>query len=352
MKRIDERDIMFARMGYQPGSKEYEDYYHRSPEKREFDELIRQLPQLCSEGTTHYHEENSLIAEANFQFLGDICHLAEGPVNSKQVPVQVEEITRKLKGLAAYNGAALVGVVKMQPEHYYSHRGRRSEHYGEQIEEFQQYGIVFAVEMDADMIDRAPQVAEVIETSKGYVKAAIIGMQLAYYIRSLGYPARNHMDGNYLVVAPLVARDAGLGDIGRLGILITREYGPRIRLGVVTTDMPLVADEATNFTVQKFCYACGKCVHTCPAGAIPSGPKEDIQGTKRWQIKQELCYRHWRFLGTDCGICLSTCPLSRQIKPEMLDNIDKPEGIKQLLAEHEAQYGIRPYQKDPVDWLK
>lgn len=67
-------------------------------------------------------------------------------------------------------------------------------------------------------------------------------MQLAEFMRSIGYPARAHIDGSYRVVCPLVARDAGLGEIGRMGLLMTPELGPRVRIAVVTTDLPLVPD--------------------------------------------------------------------------------------------------------------
>ena len=51
-------------------------------------------------------------------------------------------------------------------------------------------------------------------------------VQLAAAIRDLGYPARAHIDGNYRVIAPLVARDAGLGEIGRMGLLMTPRWVP------------------------------------------------------------------------------------------------------------------------------
>ena len=73
------------------------------------------------------------------------------------------------------------------------------------------------------MINRSPMICEVIETSKSYVDAAIIGMILSYYIRSLGYEARNHMDKNYLVMPTLIAKDAGIGDIGRNSILTNKD---------------------------------------------------------------------------------------------------------------------------------
>ena len=60
----------------------------------------------------------------------------------------------------------------------------------------------------------------VVEKHLGFVRNRVV--QLGYLIRSLAYPARTHIDGNYRVIAPLVARDAGLGEIGRMGLLMTR----------------------------------------------------------------------------------------------------------------------------------
>ena len=88
-------------------------------------------------------------------------------------------------------------------------------------------------------------------------------------IRSLGYPARAHIDANYRVVCPLVARDAGLGEIGRMGLLMTPGPGPRVRLAVVTTDVPLVSDERLrDDSMIDFCTRCKKCAEVCQPDAI------------------------------------------------------------------------------------
>ncbi len=91
----------------------------------------------------------------------------------------------------------------MKPEYYYTLRGRKTENYKEPVEAKDHYAIVFAVEMDQEMINRAPQLEEVIAVVKGYMDAGMIGMVLSYMIRELGYEARNHMDGNYLLIARL-----------------------------------------------------------------------------------------------------------------------------------------------------
>jgi len=309
--QLDERDIMFARATYQQESENYKDYYSRNPEQKEMDDNIRSMPNLCSPGTFTYNPLNAAVADAAFTFLGDIRHLAEGEINKQKLEVEPEKMSCRLKGLAQYYGAKLVGITELKPYHYYSHRGRHPEVYGEKIDKHNRYAIVFAVEMDYEIMKGAPQIQVVAESSRQYIEGAKIGMVLAYYIRQLGYNARNHMDGNYLVIAPLLAQDAGLGEIGRMGILVTEEFGPRVRLGVVTTDLSLIQDKPVEFGVQNFCTICKKCAQTCPSQAIPHGDKEKIGKVRRWKINQESCYTFWRRAGTDCGICMSTCPYSK-----------------------------------------
>lgn len=350
MNRIDERDTMFARMSLKKGTWQYDDYYSRNKDKKETDDTIREKPNICGPGTATYNPINSPIADANFLFLNDIRKFSEGKINPEKAEVSKEKMTKKLKGLTLHYGAALCGISAMEDYQYYSHRGRHGEVYGEEVDaDKHKWGIIFAVEMDKDMLNRSPQLSEVIETSNIYVKAAMIGMQISYYIRLLGYDACNHMDANFLAVLPLVARDAGLGEIGRNGILTTKEYGSRVRLGLVTTEMELIPDKPKEFGLQRFCELCGLCSSTCPGKAVPKGDKKVIDGCLRWQITQENCYSTWRNIGTDCGICISSCPFTQGIPDDLIDSDKK---IKEILKKHEEKYKVRPYIREAPEWLK
>ncbi len=351
--KIDERDTMFARMSYKEGSSQYEDYYKRHPEKKEKDDHIRSLPDLMGEGTMAYHPVNAKIPDAVFGLLADINSFSEGRASENKVALDPLEISQKIKKIARYFGARDARICEMKDDFYYSYRGRQNASYGDRVDIGHKYAVVFTVEMDKDMINRAPMLEEVIEVSKGYLDAGIIGLVLSYFIRSLGYESRNHMDGNYLLIAPLVAQEAGLGQIGRMGILNTKEFGPRVRLGVVTTDLELVCDEKEDYGFIEFCEICAKCVKTCPAKAIPPTNRQFIDGKLRWQIDQEKCYERWRSLGTDCGVCLSSCPFSQGIDMEKINNMKgNTEAMKAILREHEGKYGIRNFNNKPLDIVK
>lgn len=355
MKPVDERDTIFARENLIKGSEAYKDYYDKNPDKKSIDDSIRTRPYLCSEGSMTYNPMNSPMASSAFEFLNDIKHLSEGKVNPEKVEGNKKNFTKRIKGLAKQYGAKLVGITELKDYHYYTHRGRHEEVYGDEIQKGNhKYGIVFAVEMDKDMINRGPMVAEVIETSKCYVDVSIIGMILGYYIRQLGYEARNHMDANYLLMPVLVAMDAGLGEVGRNTVLTTKEYGSRIRLGVVTTNLELETDEPISFGLEDFCRLCKNCAFTCPSQSLSKETERGTDDNRNWLIDQETCYIKWRYLGTDCGMCISSCPFSQEM--ELIKNIETFKGNDQLigevLGEFHKKFGKRPFVPGNPEWLR
>ncbi len=310
-QRFDERDIMFARARLVPGSAEYASYYAMRPQNRAVDDEIRALPGLLSLTASKAHPLAFASAEASFCLTGALREEVDGPVAPLRSGLTAAQMTRFIRALARYYGAYTVGVAELQPYHVYSHVGRGSGEYGAPITLDHRYAIAFTVEMDHAITGTAPNAPTVMESARQYVEAAKVALQLGYFIRWLGYPARAHIDGNYRVIAPLVARDAGLGDIGRMGLLMTPELGPRVRLGVVTTDLPLIPDQRDDDTsVLDFCRICQKCVETCPSQSIPAGDREEIGGALRWRIQAESCFRYWNRVGADCARCMAVCPYS------------------------------------------
>ena len=350
--RFDERDIMFARINYEEGTEIYEKYYEKNPEKKEMDDFLRTLPGFMVEEAFSFDPLNSGLINGTYKFLSDLKQHADGETSKDTYPVDKDTISSKLKHIAKYYGADLVGITEMEDVFYYTHRGREKEHHGEKVTNTHKYGIVFAVELEKDMVNRAPRLGQSLETSRGYVKAGMIGMILSYYLRELGYDARNHMDGNYLVMAPFTAEAAGLGEIGRMGILVTKEYGPRVRLGVVTTDLELNTDQREPFGMKEFCKICNKCAENCPSDAIDLGSPGQLNGEARWHTEVEKCFKVWQMSGTDCGICISSCPFSQNLNLKQINKMkDNPEVMKDILREYNKENKERPYNESEHEWL-
>jgi len=109
------------------------------------------------------------------------------------------------------------------------------------------------------------------------------------------------------------ATRAGIGWIGRNCLLITKKYGPWVRLGTVFTHLPL---DCAKPLMKNLCGKCRKCVDACPAGAIVGNYW--APGIQRDELLDVLCCDKWKkehyfhfHSGHNCGICAAVCPFGR-----------------------------------------
>ncbi|SEA41368.1 reductive dehalogenase [Desulfuromusa kysingii] len=163
-------------------------------------------------------------------------------------------------------------------------------------------------------------------------------------IRSLGYDAKaQSMNGTDDFNMIPLAVQAGLGELGRMGMLVT-PYGAHVRLSAVTTNMPLLADDPIDFGLQEFCKTCKKCAENCPSKAINDETEpEMIGGVVRYQLDPVKCMTQRATTG--CASCAAVCPFT---KP---DNIlhsagrimgRNPLGAKLLKSMDDLFYGVQP----------
>ena len=330
-QRVDERDVAFAREEYEPGTQRYDEYYSAHPELKAIDDRMRRLPELLAPGGKYYDRETANQINSDFREIEAMTTQVDGEVagclvsasaGSKTDPpyedptigrtaADAVEMTAWVKRLLVEVGADEVGIAKLNPAYVYSHVGRGPEPWGQPIVNTHKFAIMFSLEMEYFEVEGAPQLPITRVTARQYKQAAEISIKLAHRIREIGYPARAHISGsNYQIMLPPVAYDAGLGELGRMGYLISPKFGARIRLGGLTTDLPLLHDKPITFGVQDFCDKCLKCSVNCPSSAIPSGTKVNVRGVEKWPLNIEQCVHYWRAIGTDCGLCMKVCPYS------------------------------------------
>lgn len=353
--KVDERDIMFSRIRLKEGSENHKSYYSERPENKETDERLKANPGLLSEGSTYYNMFQFASANASFETVEAFHdHLYKDPAPQKK-DIDAKQLTGYVKAWAKKLGAVDCGITELKDYHKYSKLGR-NHNYGNDCNLNHKYAIAFTVEMDKEMMAAAPAGSTVMESAFQYLNAGSIAMQLAFFLQNLGYKSLAHIDGRYEVIAPLVAKDAGLGEIGRMGLLMTPKLGPRVRIAIVTTDAPLSIDEPSfSPDVIDFCRICKKCADCCPGKAISHDDRKDINGDIRWQIDQEDCFRYWTVCGTDCGRCMSVCPYSH---PNNLFHNIVRKGLKNsmifrqfALRMDDYLYGRKPVPGDLPKWI-
>ena len=227
------------------------------------------------------------------------------------------DMTKKIKGVAKWLGAGLVGVCELDSRWVYNHYyNLASREYGSlDIPEECRFVIALAVEEEYYAIKTSPLEISSAGTGLGYSHMAFVAGSLAHFIRDLGYTAIP--SGNDTALSIPIAIDAGLGELGRNGLLITKKYGPRIRLCKVITDLPLIPDHPIEFGVSKFCDVCKKCAEKCPGQAIQYGARSpeplnvsNNAGVLKWPVNAEKCLGFWCG-SSSCTNCMRVCPFNK-----------------------------------------
>jgi ferredoxin len=314
--QYDERDNVQARHELRPGTPEWEEYYKTRPELKAKDLAQHDLPGVIGVGSPL----DNKIFLSMVTLLGQLGHesMVDGPVDPDQLQIAPERAAEKIKGLGRHLGASVIRIGPLNQSYVYSHKGRMYHRPGDDepglgtpIVLPHKSAIVMAEGLDLSIIKGAPKKQVNLEVFRAYSKLGHMAILIARYIRSLGYPARAHITTNYQIIVPPVAIDAGVGKLGRHGVVISREFGSAMKMSVVTTDLPMIYDEKPKLGVDDFCMHCKICAKNCPSGAISHGDKNVIRGTERYPFKAEACFKIWNETGTDCGVCIASCPFSK-----------------------------------------
>lgn len=229
-----------------------------------------------------------------------------------------EVFSQEIKEIAKMFGADLVGICEHDERWLYSARvdTRDFSEHENTLPDAITHVIVLGHSMDRQLVDTYPSALAGVSTGLEYSHEAAIVIQLASYIRNLGYEAVPSMNDTGLVI-PLAVK-AGLGEYGRNQMVITPEYGPRLRFSKIFTSLPLIPDQPGDKGIKSYCDVCTKCADQCPPKALPFGPPDDapknrstIRGVKKWSADCEKCFSYWAKLKSDCAICMRICPFNR-----------------------------------------
>ena len=236
-------------------------------------------------------------------------------LQSGEVAEKVDESTidpvknsQNVKAALYFLGTDAVGISRCPDWVYYSHDAM-----GDPIKPYHLNAITMMIDQGRDSMEGSSgdDWLSVVQSMRAYLRNSILGGIVAAQIRSLGYDARVHsaVDGEVLQ-APL-SLISGMGEMSRIGEVILHPLlGPRLKTGVVTTNMPLSYDRPIDFGLQDFCKRCNKCARECPSGAITAGPKTMFNGYETWKSDSQRCmnYRLTNAAGAMCGRCMKTCP--------------------------------------------
>jgi epoxyqueuosine reductase QueG len=227
-----------------------------------------------------------------------------GPMTPAALTTRIREEARRL-------GISAVGFTSADPKYTFA--------------EYQSPGdanvIVCVLEQDWAATNTAPSSRAERAAFRTYGQLADRVAALAKFVKELGYDARPNDFLSGEAVAIHYAVEAGLGQLGLNGQLLTPAAGSRCRLALITTRAPVELGRPIDFGIPSICDRCQICVRRCPVGAIPATRREK-RGVLKAAIKPERCFPIVA-QAHGCAICMKVCPVQRYGLPRVVEHLER-----------------------------
>jgi reductive dehalogenase len=298
-----------------------------------------------------HYARKAAPSSAQRRMLGAFVLLQDGEVGGTPDASSPRRRADNIKAAAYFLGVDAVGISRCPDWTWYSHDAT-----GAVLDPPHDQAISMIIDQGYETMEGASgdDWISVAQSMRAYLRFSLLGGVIAKQIRNLGYSAKAHtvLDGE--VLQPPLLLLGGLGEVSRIGEVILNPFlGPRLKSGVVTTDMPLAHDRPIDFGLQAFCEACNKCARECPSGAITAGPKLMFNGYEIWKSDSQKCasYRITTPGGAMCGRCMKTCPWNLEglfaEKPFRWAAMNMPKAAPMLAAldDKVGNGGLNPVKK-------
>ena len=286
---------------------------------------------------TFFGSEPLLAALTGVQSHMTTYRLPDIAPDKAPIPDDPSVLTRHIKALAYFLGADMVGVCRLPPSAVYS-----SDAEGNAVEAHYAFAVVVLNVKKTDTI-RASYGLEWIDdpvSFQVYQRCGVQCLNLADYIRRLGYPAVPAVAGTYPnLMTPLII-EAGLGEGSRMGIAVNPFVGASFKAAAVLTDLPLKPDQPIDFGLQEYCKTCKICAEQCPMHAVSDRDQEVYNGYATWRQNRNLCHVGvmTNEVGNMCQRCTKLCPWNRpDNRPEDFRNWDGNLGFLYDSVNRQAQ---------------
>ncbi len=181
------------------------------------------------------------------------------------------------------------------------------------------FTIVLTMEMSNEILETAPGADAKDLNDTTYVKMAILTTKLSDYLRKNGFATEIAHPYGGLVNFSELGQKAGLGYIGKSGLLITPELGPRLKVSAIFVSIANLPakDDNKHAWIPKYCDKCSKCVKACPHEALIE--KETCCGGNEIELIKKNCIG----CSQGCTYCIEACPFEEKGYEHVKNKFDK-----------------------------
>jgi ferredoxin len=232
------------------------------------------------------------------------------PTGARDSTATGEALLEDLKALAMEVGISAVGIAKYDQK--YTWEPYLGGECGDRV-------VVCILEQPYEATQTIPSYVAERAALGTYSELMTRALELGRILRAAGYMANvNDIRGHGAAIHYAV--EAGMGQLGLNGQLLTPFAGSRCRILMINTDAPLPLDHPVDFGIEKLCDACQACVERCPAGAIP-GQRKEHRGIVKAKLNTERCLPVVAQVD-GCAICMKVCPVQKYGLPAVHEHFE------------------------------
>jgi epoxyqueuosine reductase len=225
-----------------------------------------------------------------------------GDIEPTVAPVPGKDVTQEIKQKARELGFAEVGIAAFD-FHYVFESKKKWVKYS------LPHAICLVLEQAYEQTQTAPSGPAEAAALATYRREGEAALELADFIRSLGYCAQVHSPNDASCVVIPMCVQAGLGQLGANGQLLSPHFGSRARLMLIGTDALVTYDQPVDYGIHKFCQICQVCVNRCPGRALQRD-KVWWRGVEKNKLITKRC-RPVMARYAACGVCQKVCPIQK-----------------------------------------
>lgn len=220
-----------------------------------------------------------------------------------EAPPQPDNLAARLKEEAGRLGIDVIGITNFDRRYVYSNYKRRVH--------FKRVIVIGAEQPWAPTQEQTGSSELLDVTLETFLRITELAINLADFLRANGYRTQFLAGplGLDLVKILPYAVDAGLGQMGANGQLLSPYFGSRWRPVAMSTDAPLEIDSPKDFGINTLCEKCQVCVRRCPGRAL-SKQKVYWRGVLKYKVIAERCIPMLDRYSA-CGVCIKVCPVQR-----------------------------------------
>jgi epoxyqueuosine reductase len=168
--------------------------------------------------------------------------------------------------------------------------------------------VVCLLEQDWEISQQLPSRKTELHVMRVYEELAIRTASIGEVLQGKGFRAQQLSYGGEAIFIHY-ALEAGLGQLGLNGQLLTPQAGSRLRIALMMTNATLEYGQPVDYGIPAICDQCHLCIRRCPPGAIPN-QRFESRGVMKAKIKTHRCLPVMAQAHA-CGVCMKVCPIQR-----------------------------------------